>query len=198
MNKNRQTTNNKAIKPKKQPLKAKKPQTLKTPKRNLSSSITNNNSPKSLSNLSTPILLPSQQKRSLMTKQTMKPLNTPSNQFPFPSPLPSTIPSFAPSQKFNNTMFTLAKRGLILKPKAPLDPNQDLLFEFNILKEAKPIVELPDSEYPDWLWTVADPQQSLYDISKIPEAEMNITTMRRKFKLDRRELIRNNNNATRK
>lgn len=110
---------------------------------------------------------------------------------------PLNFTSFFP-QSARFAPFNMAKRNLILKPKAPLDPEVDLLFEFNILKDAKPITELPDAEYPAWLWNIADTQQSLYDISKIPQDEMTIPTMRRKFKLERRDLIRNNNNSSRK
>lgn len=97
-----------------------------------------------------------------------------------------------------NTPFTMAKRTLIHKPKAPLDNDTELRMDFNVLKAAEPIAELEDDQYPEWIWTVADLQPSLYELSKVPENEMTIEQVRRKFKLDRREIIKGNNTSARK
>ena len=182
--------------------KAKKP-VQKQPKR---TKMTKASKPTPMS-LSTPLI--QQQQRSFMTAPQQQ-LNlfkkSTSLSSTSASPLATSttayvLPAFTSTQMYQPMSlapFHIAKRGLILKPKTPLDKEVDLLMDFNVLKEAKPIVELPDAEYPAWLWHVADPQQSLYDISKIPQDEMTIPTMRRKFKLERRELIKGNNNTTKK
>lgn len=123
----------------------------------------------------------------------------------FAAATPTTTPAMltTPFNAFNmpsvlNTPFTMARRGIIHKPKTPLDNDTELRMDFTVLKASEPIVEMEDDQYPEWIWTVADLQPSLYELSKVPEEEMTIEQVRRKFKLDRRGIIKGNNTAQRK
>lgn len=115
---------------------------------------------------------------------------------------PSTLKSsFIQPSKFQlqqQNPLTMAKRGLILKPKQPLDNNVELRLEFNVIKAAEPIVELPDDQYPAWIWNLGNPDKSLYEIGKLQEDDMDLATVRRKFKLERRESIKSSNTLRRK
>lgn len=41
------------------------------------------------------------------------------------------------------------------------------LNEFQILKDVKTVEELPDKDYPEWLWTIHVPDPTLADLKKI-------------------------------
>lgn len=72
------------------------------------------------------------------------------------------------------------------------------LNEFQPLKEAPVIEELPDKDYPEWLWTVHLPLPTLADLKKIGFENMTEQQRKRFFKLQRREIIKANNTSTAK
>eukprot|EP00461_Guttulinopsis_vulgaris_P001685 UN01685 len=127
-----------------------------------------------------------------MPKQSIMTMTPPTLNFTNKLTAPSLINN---NNKIANSPFLqmphkITKRGLIHSPKQPLDNEVELRLDFNVLKDAPPLVELEDHEYPEWLWDIAKPQLSLYDIGRIPQEDWDIPILRRKFKLERRDIIK--------
>lgn len=117
----------------------------------------------------------------------------PSHVVYFLSALPS---AFLRLTYFLNSLSTQHLFPLIPAASLPYSVEQGVtlrLDEFQIIKGAPKIVEKPDSEYPEWLWTVHQPLITLDELRKIGFDGMTDMQKKRYFRLLRRQLIKTNN-----
>uniref|UniRef100_A0A0A9X2R6 54S ribosomal protein L37, mitochondrial n=1 Tax=Lygus hesperus TaxID=30085 RepID=A0A0A9X2R6_LYGHE len=69
------------------------------------------------------------------------------------------------------------------------------LKELQVLKASAPIVELPDAEYPSWLWTINQPTLTFTQMQELGLEKLSTKQRARFFKLQRRLHVKQKNVA---